>query len=516
MKKILAIIFFVVAVASCFFGAFYNIENRAIHADEAEQATTFLKLYRDGEYKYNPNGPHGPTLYYWALAAEKISEETPPDEVEISQLRKAMLPVLALSILSFFVLSSEIGLIASLCAAAIFACTALAQIYGVYFVQEIIFSITIFLSAIFAWRFIKHASVLNALLLGTSAGLAQATKETSVIAFASIFFTSIILCLFDFKTRKNIKNIFSKSTLQICVLSFSTFAVVVALFYSSFGENPVGIFDAFKSYFIHFFDKASMPEHSSSAWFYIKLLFVQKSSGVYFGEIVITIFALLGTILATVKFLFGSDEKTKQSATTVLFFAFTSFINIVILCCISYKTPWLLLSPIMMMCVPAGYFVGAVFKLPKNFSLVLAIIIASAMYYQYTLTHNAVQRFNSDPRNPFIYSHTVSDEKNLYSRLLDCIKFSSYKNDIPIAFVGKVSPWPLPWQLRNQPNAGFWQYAPQNINDFDVVITDAFTLQDVLKNIDTKQYSTDLFGLRKNTILTVFIKKDIFEKIISQ
>ncbi len=516
MKNILAIILFVVAVTSCFFGSLYNIENRAIHADEAEQATTFLKLYRDGEYKYNPNGPHGPTLYYWALLAENITEKASPEKVEISQLRKLQLPILALAILSFFLLSAEFGLVASFCAAAMFASTGLAQIYGAYFVQEIIFAVAIFLSATFAWRFIKHNTALNALLLGVSAGLAQATKETSVIAFASIFLAAIILCLFDFKTRKNIKNIFSKSSLQICALAFSTFALVVALFYSSFGENPVGIFDAFKSYFIHFFDKASMPEHSAGTLFYIKLLFVQKSSGAYFGEIIITIFALLGTILAAIKFAICADDKSRQSATTAFFFALASLINIVILCCISYKTPWLLLSPMMMMCVPAGYFIGEVFKLQKVFALAFAAIIAGAMYYQYTLTHNAVQRFNSDPRNPFIYSHTVSDEKNLYSRLLDCVKFSSYKNDIPIAFVGKVSPWPLPWQLRNQPNVGFWQSAPKNINDFDVVIADAFTLPEVVKSIDTKQYSTDLFGLRKNTILTVFIKKDIFEKIISQ
>ena len=55
---------------ACLFAGFSarnaNITLRATHADEAEQATTALNLRDTGKYEYNPNGPHGPTLYYWA------------------------------------------------------------------------------------------------------------------------------------------------------------------------------------------------------------------------------------------------------------------------------------------------------------------------------------------------------------------------------------------------------------------------------------------------------------------
>ena len=37
----------------------------------------------------------------------------------------------------------------------------------------------------------------------------------------------------------------------------------------------------------------------------------------------------------------------------------------------------------------------------------------------------------------------------------------------------------------------------------------------VMKKLDKSKYASDFFGLRKNTIMSVFIKKEIFEKIVN-
>ena len=79
--------------------------------------------------------------------------------------------------------------------------------------------------------------------------------------------------------------------------------------------------------------------------------------------------------------------------------------------------------------------------------------------------------------------------------------------------MGSVSPWPLPWQLRNLPNAGFWTTPPDNLDRFDVIITDAFRLKQTLEKFDASKYAPDIFGIRKNTLLHVFIRREIFEKI---
>ncbi len=522
MKYAFSIVVFALALTYGICGSLFNIENRAIHADESEQASTFLKLYRDGEYRYNPNGPHGPTLYYWANTVEKLTNCTAPETLQIERLRKIMLVMSVIAVVSFLMILPDMSLCACLLSSAVFVCTSLAQIYGAYFVQEIIFAEGVFLSTLWTFKFLNRQNIINAVMFGLSAAIAQASKETSVIAFASIFIALAFLAIIDKTSRAQLRNL--TKSLKKCVLALAAFCAVVTLAYSSFGENPKGIIDVFRSYYTHFFDKAGMQEHSADALFYIKLLFIQKSAGAYFGEILITLLAVVGSATAFSSYLnrtktssiWADKSNEDKNSLIVIFFVVCAVANIFILSLIKYKTPWLILSPMMLLCVPAGFALSKVVEMRPIKAIPLLLLMSVAFFYQKKLTDNAVVRFNSDPRNPFIYSHTVSDEKNLFERLKQCIEFSKYKNDIPIAFVGKVSPWPLPWQLRNQNNVGYWTNTPENINDFDVVITDAFSLADVLKKLDTKQYSSDLFGLRKNTILTVFIKKDIFEKITSQ
>ena len=72
MKKALCIIMLTAAFAASFFMRDYNIENRIWHADESEQASTFADLLLNGDYEYNPHGPHGPTLYYFAFACHQL------------------------------------------------------------------------------------------------------------------------------------------------------------------------------------------------------------------------------------------------------------------------------------------------------------------------------------------------------------------------------------------------------------------------------------------------------------
>ncbi|MBO5254389.1 MAG: hypothetical protein J6B07_01030 [Opitutales bacterium] len=515
MKYVLSVVLFALSLWFGFDGINQNLQKRAIHADESEQATTFLKLYKDGEYKYNPNGPHGPTLYYWANWAEKTSYKTPAKEIEVQHLRKLMLPMSIIAIIAILSVAGQIGLCAGLCSASIFISTSLAQIYGTYFIQEIIFALSIFLTTLTSLLFVRNQSVLNAILLGISAGFAQASKETSVIAFASIGLSLITLATTNDIFRNSCKNIFSKKTLVNISICAICFVCISAIWYSSFGSNIQGCIDAIKSYFIHFFDKAQMSEHHAESLYYIKLLFVQKSQGVFFGEILFTALAIIGFILSIINL--RSKKNEINGALTSLYFGLCSIFTILILSFITYKTPWLLLSPIMLMCVPAGYFVSKIFSMRIIYSLpIVTLIIVCYVYLQNPITTNAVKRFHSDPRNPFIYSHTVSDEKNLVSRIFECAKFSDYKEEIPIAFVGKISPWPLPWQLRNFTNVGYWKNTPSNINDFEVIIVDTFLANELDKKIDKSKYVSDFFGIRNNTILTIYIKDKIFKKIIEQ
>ena len=109
------------AFAASFFMRDYNIENRIWHADESEQASTFADLLLNGDYEYNPNGPHGPTLYYYAFACHQlpnikyfdmaqeanVSADTPVqsknDGLSIILLRKLLAPWLLIIFVCYLI-----------------------------------------------------------------------------------------------------------------------------------------------------------------------------------------------------------------------------------------------------------------------------------------------------------------------------------------------------------------------------------------------------------------------------
>ena len=55
MKNALYILLIFACVFVGFSNRSFNIRERIPHADEAEQASVFLNLFQNGEYKYNPN-----------------------------------------------------------------------------------------------------------------------------------------------------------------------------------------------------------------------------------------------------------------------------------------------------------------------------------------------------------------------------------------------------------------------------------------------------------------------------
>ena len=108
----------IVLIFVCFFAGFSardsNIRARAIHADEAEQATTAMLLRDSGKYEYNPNGPHGPTLYYWANAVKMPDSQT----ASIADFRRSLAPVGVLVLAALIMSGMYVGRGAAWAAAA--------------------------------------------------------------------------------------------------------------------------------------------------------------------------------------------------------------------------------------------------------------------------------------------------------------------------------------------------------------------------------------------------------------
>lgn len=531
MKRALCIAAAAAAFAASLFMREGNISKRVAHADEAEQASTFADMLRGGKYEYNPNGPHGPTLYYYAYACHQIPAlknfdmareanlpydapaQSKSDGVSLGKLRKLLAPWLAFIFLCY-ALGAFAGAAAALWACACFALSGLSCIYAGYFVHEIIFAASVFAFAQSTWAFLGAPAFRRAALAGAFAGLAQATKETSVIAFFAVAAASAAAFALLPGLGRRFMGLGAKKIAAFSAVFCAAFFAVFCAFYSSFGSNPRGIADAFLAYG-HFAGKSASADFYEPFWYYLRLLCASKSEGAWFGELPVSMLFCAGTALAAASLARGPESERPRAAYAI-FCSLSAAAQIAVLSCLSYKTPWLLLAPMAFMCVPAGYAAARLLESRRAAAWVPAFAMLCALgYWQFRLSLNAAVAYPHDPRNPMILSHTVGDYKNLLSRIADAERASDYGADIPVAFVtGGESPWPAPWDLRNYPNIGFWSgEIPENLNDFEVVACSPSAAEKVDKILGDDGYVSEYFGLRKNVVFTVYIKRKLFEKI---
>jgi uncharacterized protein (TIGR03663 family) len=79
MRRLFIPGFAVVFAAAVLAGVFFRtvrLDLRPMHHDEANQAVKFGGLLEEGEYRYDPDDHHGPTLYYLTLPFARIAGRT--------------------------------------------------------------------------------------------------------------------------------------------------------------------------------------------------------------------------------------------------------------------------------------------------------------------------------------------------------------------------------------------------------------------------------------------------------
>ncbi len=533
MKKFFVIFLYVGLVASLFFAiptAFEmrikNAETRAVHADEGEQTFTFAKLYQNNDYKYNPEGPHGPVLYYWAkILLPKEKAQT----FEVQDLRKTLLPIFAITLFSVFAfifcglkISTNSNLKSFATAAfaiLLLMFSSLSSIYSTYFVQETFFALfAVWVAGTFYWL-IKSRTMLSAIAFGFSFGLLQSAKETSIIVLASAFAGLALLLISQNKEDissqiKDIKSLgFAKSSTLFITAFFSAF-LIYAIFYSSFGHNWQGIIDGIKSY-THFFQKSGSVAHTKDYFYYIKLMFGQTSEGVFFGETAIFVLSILGTIFAFIK-----------RNSFVKYLAGFSWANVLILSFIGYKTPWLLLAPITTLAIVAGYAIVVLIfvhhkKIPTWANAIFKILALIGVGYllnlQYNETKNAALKYPSAPRNTFLYVHTVKNSERLIRRVKECAAAAKSLNEkFDVLVLTKNSPWPLPWQLIRIDGVKF-STNESDVNDVSthtIIVFDDYFVDFFKGKFPEEKWVEEYFGLRENLLLRTYTNRKIFDKSI--
>ena len=500
-----------------------RLDVRPMHHDEANQAVKFGDLLERGEYRFDPNDHHGPSLYYLTLPMARAAGEGTLAGLDETTLR--LVPALfgAGLLLLLLLFAGGLSRETTLAAAALAAVSPALTYYSRFYIQETL--LVFFLAALIAagWRYAHTRSAWWALAAGFSAGMMYATKETSVILFAGLAAALGLLLLMNRlgKRRDGVvkegdewvwRDVRTRPPTAFHVALFLIGgAVTAALFFTSFFQNPGGLADSFRAIAASF-NRAGHPGFHAHPWYYYfqTLAYSKTAGGPVWSEAFLLFLAAAGGIAA-----FGHDAGKDGSPRFVRFVLFFTVITAAVYSLVPYKTPWNVLPFYLGLVLLAGNGVGLLLRISR-FRLVKILILAALIPGFVNL---ATQAYRADftahsiPDNPYVYAPTSPDFLKLVAAVEKIAAASPEKKDLLIKVIAPPDEtWPLPWYLRSFGQVGYWTSAEAagDPGDAAVVIASAANVETVATALGDR-YQQTFYGLRPEVVLALFVRSDLWD-----
>jgi uncharacterized protein (TIGR03663 family) len=521
----------------------YRLDARPMHHDEANQAVKFGLLLESGQYGYDSADHHGPTLYYLTLPAAWLRGQQSLAALDERTVR--VVPALfgGATIVLFALLARGMGRGAVAAAALLAAISPALTYYSRFYIQEalLVFFALSFLVAI--GRYALEPRLAPAATAGVCAGLALATKETSILLLPAALIACGSARRIAFRASAPWRPP-SRPPFRVTQLVGAVAAaiVVAGTLYSSFFTHPAGVLDAVRA-FSGYIDKGLQPRAHVEPWYYyLRLLSWSADGGLRWSEALILLLALIGAGSAFAALgTQHSAPSTRHPAPGTrhlfwpLYLTLYSLLTCVVFSAIRYKTPWNLLPFYVGFVLLAGR--GAATALgsgpwasgvagahdPKHPShtrvvrVALGVVLVVAAAQLATQDWRANFRYAADARNPYAYVHTVPDFLRLVRRVQDLAAMHGEGSKMLVKVVaGAYEQWPLPWYLRRMERVGYWTSASAAA-PFDgapVVIASAENSA-ALDAALGDRYVSEFYGLRPNVLLAMYIERGLWERFLA-
>jgi uncharacterized protein (TIGR03663 family) len=461
----------ILALAAIF--RFVELAVKPMHHDEGVNGFFLTSLFRNGEYKYDPTNYHGPTLYYLVLPFVYLGG------LETVAVRLLTAVSGLITVWLILCLRRSIGTVGALAGAALLAVSPGAVFFSRYFIHETLFvCFTLGAVVAFVW-FYNTLKPKYLILVGISAGLTTATKETWVITLGVMI---IALLMTHFYVKFGGRKIAAPEGRPAEQKGFG-FNVI---FYTSFFKNNKGIADAFES--VKLWSKRT-EEHGHPITTYLNWGLKEEAP--------ILILAVVGALIAVY------FARNRFAVFTALW-AFGTFAAYSL---VGYKTPWLALNFIVPMAITAGYAVDNIYRSKfreYGIWLVLACITVSA--YQST-TLNFINY--DDDRYPYVYAHTTREYEQMIKDLKRYVDKSGNGLSASIA-VTTGEYWPLPWTLRDYTGVGY-HGQPVAVEGSTVVITDTDQQEQMKQFLGESFKKVGQYTLRPGVELLMYVPPNLLE-----
>lgn len=453
----------------------HELERRSLHADEANQAVKTGELIEHGFYAFDPRDHHGPTLYYATLPLAWLRGETTLATLSETTIR--LVPALAgtCGVLLLFFIARPIGFGPAFLAAALMAVAPASVYYSRYYIQETLLVTFTLAGILTAQRWWQTGRPTWALATGAALGLMQATKESAPVFILCALAAALLVARHRPATPHLGRDL---------ALIFSATLGVAALFYSSFGTHPAGLYDAVKTYTFSSARATGTSGHEKLWWYYPSLFGWGKSGGLVFQQLAFSALALAGAILA---FLTRSLLLRAAAVYTLLVLVALSFPP--------YKTPWHAVHLVPGLAVLAAGTITLIAWRPLALTAT-----ASLLLLQLNQTHLVAFLRAEDPRNPYAYVHTSPDIRKI--RALAAAALSAQPNGT-IRIISEEY-WPIPWYLRALPtgSVGYWSTPPTDC-DGALILTSTDLAPTVRARLHG-DYGESFLGLRPGFLCVVF------------
>ncbi len=523
MKKVLYCSLFLAVLILALAFRLGRLDLRPMHHDEANQAVKFGILLETGEYRYDPLDHHGPTLYYATLPFAWLRGQKTLSALDESTLRS--LPALfgAGMILLFGLLSPALGREAVLWSALFASLSPCLTYYSRFYIQESLFTFFAVGFLIAFGRWALRPSVGSALATGVTAGLAYATKETSLIVFAAAG-ASLALAFFRMKLDGEAVTVDAKGRgirrIDLTVM-LGAFACVVVILFSSFFRNPSGL-PASLAAFRDYAARGIEPGFHAHPWYYyFQLLAFSNSGGMIWSEALILAFALIGATAALGKTLATGGLSRFEAACSQFWLRYLVVYAILVAISYSavrYKTPWNLLPLVAGFTLLAGIGVSTVLRYLSSGLLrwlFITVLLMGCWHLAYQ-NWRANYLYPADTRNPYVYAQTSPDFLRLSRRIHELSGVHRDGENMLIKVVaGAYEQWPLPWYLRDLAQVGYW-LSPEQTGGFDgvpvVVASQEYAAE--LDKILGDRYQLEYFGLRPNAVLALFVERTLWDQFL--
>jgi uncharacterized protein (TIGR03663 family) len=438
----------------------YDLDLVPLHHDEGVNGNFLVRLVREGNYRYDPENYHGPTLYYFSALIPWIIKvlfgAAARDKYGLTTFAiRFVTVVFGLGTIGLvFLLRRKLGTVATLAAGLLLAISPGSVYLSRYYIHEMLFvffTLGIVVAGVWFYEYRNPSYLIPA---AASASLLFATKETAFIS-VGVLIIALGLTLAYGRTRKRpvtakgkkgrllresratVGDMGGQTTiLWNAGVALFVFVALWVLFYSSFFKNSQGLWDSIETFKI--WTRTGFTAHKHPVDTYIWWLLMQEGAVLVLGAIGAAIVVL----------------KPKNSV--ALFCALWAFGLIAAYSLIDYKTPWLMLNFVVPLALIAGYAIQTLYEFDGGRLRLVSLVMLGAIgvgTYQ-TIDLNF---FNYDTdRKPYVYvyAHTTRPTLDLVKEIERIAKTEAGKQ----TGISIISPdyWPLPWYLRDYTRVGYF------------------------------------------------------------